>query len=255
MSLPTWTPDALSYDAWPLSGDCWRLSEARHRISTLKLVDTLAELDLLESLMEESKPIMPPECRHLHYLLAAPFRYGAAYPTGSRFRRAGRSPGVFYAAETVQTAVAEAAFHRLLFFAESPDTPWPQDAIEFTAFAASIRTRRSLDLTSPPFRGQQGHWTHPTDYAACQTMADMARDARIDAIRYRSVRDPEGGVNLAVLTCRAFAASEPIQLQTWHLRFGSGGVQALAAFPPLGLDYGRADFGRDPRIATMNWDR
>ena len=49
-----------------------------------------ATATLLESLIEETKPALPPECRHLHYLLATPFRYGS-YPRGSRFRRAGAS--------------------------------------------------------------------------------------------------------------------------------------------------------------------
>ena len=86
----------------------------------MKIVDTLAEQGLLETLLERSKPPVPPECRHLHYLLATPFRYGAPYPTGSRFRRAGHTPGVFYASTSASTAIGELVFHRLLFFAESP---------------------------------------------------------------------------------------------------------------------------------------
>jgi len=111
---------ALAREARALSGTCWRLVEAQHRISTLKLVDTVEEQAALEDLVQDTKPAVPPECRHLHYLLATPFRYGAAYPTGSRFRRAGLSEGVFYAAEEPHTAVAELVFWRLLFFAESP---------------------------------------------------------------------------------------------------------------------------------------
>ena len=81
-------------------------------------MDTLAEQSLLEDLLEGTKPPVPPECRHLHYLLSTPFRYGAPYPKGSRFRRAGFTPSVYYASAKVATAVAEIAFHRLLFFAE-----------------------------------------------------------------------------------------------------------------------------------------
>ena len=51
--------------------------EAQHVVSTLKVVDTLAEQERLEQLLEESKPPVPPECRRLHYLLCTPFRYGA----------------------------------------------------------------------------------------------------------------------------------------------------------------------------------
>ena len=112
-----------------------------------KLVDTLDEQQQLEALIEDTKPPVPPECRHLHYLLSTPFRYGPAYPTGSRFRRAGISEGVFYAAEAPETAVAGMTFHRLLFFAESPDTPWPTNPAEYTAFAAEYRSKKAIDLT------------------------------------------------------------------------------------------------------------
>src|SRR5689334_22528797 len=117
----------------------------------MALVDTLEEQALLEQLLDESKPAIPPECRHLHYLLFTPFRYGAVYPTGSRFRRPGVSPGVFYASQQESTAVAELTFRRLLFFAESPATPWPANAAEYTAFAVSYATRYGIDLTKPPF--------------------------------------------------------------------------------------------------------
>ena len=46
----------------------------------------------------------------------------------------GAEPGVFYSSKTSTTAVAEMAFHRLLFFADSPGTPWPADAGDYTAF-------------------------------------------------------------------------------------------------------------------------
>ena len=65
----------------------------------MKIVDTLAEQSLLEDLLERTKPPVPAECRELHYLLSTPFRYGAPYPTGSRFRRAGFTAGVFYGSE------------------------------------------------------------------------------------------------------------------------------------------------------------
>ena len=106
-----------------MAGRCWRVVEAQHVVSTLKIVDTLAEQAQLERLLEDTKPPVPPDCTHLHYLLSTPFRYGALYPAGSRFRRAGLTPGVFYASQESETAVAEMAFRRLLFFAESPTTP------------------------------------------------------------------------------------------------------------------------------------
>src|SRR5262245_11246750 len=99
MSSSTWTPDARASDSPELAGTCWRLVEAQHHVSTLKLVDSVKERELLEELIEATKPPLPPECRGLHYLLSTPFRYGSVYPAGSRFRRAGLTEGVFYASE------------------------------------------------------------------------------------------------------------------------------------------------------------
>src|SRR5579872_5694830 len=178
MSSPIWTPAALSSERRVHDSDCWRLVEAQHRVSTLKLTDTLAEQALLEQLLEEAKPSLPPEARGLHYLMAAPFRYGP-YPRGSRFRRAGRTPGVFYGAERPLTAAAEMAFHRLLFYAESPETPWPSNPAEYTAFNAPVRTGFALDLTLPPLDRDEASWTDLEDYEACQALAEQARTAAI----------------------------------------------------------------------------
>ncbi len=248
MSSSTWTPAALSSEAQALAGRCWRVVEAQHRVSTLKIVDTLDEQELLEALIEEAKPPVPPECRHLHYLLATPFRYGSAYPRGSRFRRAGFTEGVFYAAEKAETAVAEVAFYRLLFFAESPGTPWPSNPSEHAAFAVDYATGRAIDLTAAPFAASAATWTDPTDYGPCQALADAARAASVDVIRYASARDPGKGVNFAILACRAFAAPEPVALQSWRLHFRDAGVQAICEAPRKRLSFARDDFASDPRI-------
>src|SRR5215467_6877893 len=179
--------DELLSSAQRASGRCWRAVEAQNVISTAKLTDTAAEQRVLEELIEKSKPQVPPECRQLNYLLSTPFRYGAPYPRGSRFRRAGRTLGVFYASERVDTAIAELCFLRLLFFSESPDTRWPANAGEYTAFAAEYATARSVDLTLPPFDSRATIWMHPIDYEPCQTLAEMARDADVELIRYASV--------------------------------------------------------------------
>lgn len=255
MSSPTWTHVALSSEFRSFDGSCWRLVEAQHRISTLKLTDTLAEQAILEDLIEGAKPAIPPECRHLDFLLATPFRYDAIYPHGSRFRRSGRTLGVFYAAETPSTAVAEMAFYRLLFFAESPATPWPNDAAEYTAFSAEISTSHLLDLTSQPLSRDSHIWTDLIDYTGCQTFATAARAADAEAIRYGSVRDPAKGNNLAILTCRSFSQPSPASRHTWRIRLSSAGVQALCEFPRHAIEFPRDAFAADPRIAALDWDR
>ena len=252
--MATWTPGALSSERRRLAGACWRVVEAQHRISTLKIVDTLAEQARLEQLLEDSKPAVPPECRELHYLLSTPFRYGAPDPHGSRFRRAGLTPGVFYASKTPSTAVTEAAFHRLLFFADSPSTPWPDNAGEFTAFSTRYRTAAGLDLAIPPFDRARDVWTHPTDYSGCQALADAAREASVEVLRCASARDVRG-INIALLTCRAFSAPASLERQTWRIDLGPSGVRAICASPETRLELSRDTFAGDPRIAALRWER
>lgn len=219
----------------------------------MTLVDTLEEQALLEQALETSKPPVPPECEHLHYLLSTPFRYGSPYPAGSRFRRAGFTAGVFYASQLPETAVAEMAFRRLLFYAESPATPWPGNVGEYTAFAVRFAAGKAIDLTRPPFDRDTARWTDPTDYSACQGLADEARAAGIIAIRYQSAR--AAGQNVALLSCAAFVSRAPLEWQTWRMHIGPVGVRAICNFPEQRLAFDRTAFARDPRIATIEWER
>jgi hypothetical protein len=255
MSSPMSTPEELSSNCRATAGRCWRVVEAQNQISTTKLTDTAAEQQALELLIEQTKPPVPPECRHLNFLLSTPFRYDAPYPRGSRFRKAGRTSGVFYGSEHSHTAIAELCFHRLLFFSESPDTKWPGDAGEYTAFAVEYSAPRSIDLTRAPFDSSSAIWTHVTHYDECQTLAELARDGDMEIIKYSSVRDPLHRLNIAILSCRAFAGAEPNFHQTWRVLLGSNGARALCEMPRATMDFNRQAFQDDPRIAAMRWDR
>jgi RES domain len=248
------TPAAPSSEFSDYSGPVWRIVEAQHRYSTRKLVDSNAEQSLLETLIDATKPAVPKECERLDYLLSTPFRYGA-YPRGSRFRRAGRTAGVFYASEDPLTAAAEMAFYKLLFYAESPATPWPTNAAEYTGFSAFVSSARSLDLTLPPFDVDEAVWRHPIAYEPCQALADAAREVDAQILRYTSARDPERRACVAVLTCAAFLGPTPLEYQTWRIGAASSGSYAIREFPLARLDFGRETFASDPRIATMIWDR
>lgn len=254
MSLPIWTPAELSSSARPCAGRIWRIVEAQHYVSTLKLVDTREEQEILDVLIEDTKPAIPPECRHLDYLLFTPFRYGT-YPRGSRFRRPGKTPGVFYASECPETAVAELGFYRLLFYAESPETPWPSNPESYAGFAVEFSTERACDLTAAPLVQHRPLWTDLTDYGSCQDLADVAREAEIEVIRYESVRDPQHRPNLALLKCNAFSERAPVARQTWWLFVTEYGVSAVRESPRVVLGFERTLFTADPRLASARWTR
>jgi hypothetical protein len=254
MSSPTLTPANLSpelrfYREW-----VWRLVDAQYHVSLRKLTDSVAEQEMLEGLVDATKPAVPVECRGLDLLLSDPFRY-TLYKNGSRFRRAGYTSGVYYAAEDARVAVAEKAFYKLLFYAESPDTPWPVNPFECTGFRVEVQSHRSLDLTEPPFDADASVWRHPVEYEPCQKLADRARLDGAELLRYWSARSREGGVCVAVLTCAAFAETQPQRFETWRIGVGRTGAYAIREFPPDRFEFDRDDFASDPRIAAMRWER
>ena len=242
-----WTAPALASESRPWSGDLWRVVESQSHFNTLKLVDTVEEQALLETELDSSKPAIPTSCAGLDYLLATPFRY-APYPNGSRFRRARQRDGCFYAGERVETAIAEEAFYRLLFFLDAPGTILPANPQERTAFSVPAATDRVIDLTTPPLDRDRAIWEHPTSYVPCQALADAAREAQVEAIRYRSVRDPAGGANIALLTPAAFRRKRPVALQSWRLFLRAATVQAVREMPRLTLEFPFSIWRADPRI-------
>jgi hypothetical protein len=117
-----------------------------------------------------------------------------------------------------------------------------------------FRSTAGLDLMAPPLSHDAERWTHPVDYGSCQDLAEHARDAGIEVIRYASARIPNG-VNLALLTCRAFTSRRPAARQTWRVYFGASGVRVLCDDPEARLEFDRRAFAADPRIASLEWTR
>ena len=227
-----WTATALASELRPWRGLVWRVVEAQHRISTNRLTGDAVEDERLEQLADAVKPPLPAGTHHLHYLLAAPFRYG--HTVASRFRRAHERPGIFYASEAEATAIAEAAYCRLRFFSRSPGFVPPIATTEHTSFSVRVTSEQALDLTRPPFAAEQARWTDPDDSSACQDLGFAARQTGCEIVRSISVRDPEHRCNIVVLDPAAFAETGLRSAKTWHLRVEDGRLIALAAFPGSG---------------------
>jgi hypothetical protein len=195
--------------------------EAQHIAATMKLVDSRDEQDLLETLLEFSKPSLPHGAESLHYLLATPFRYTPAQG-GSRFRGA-TDPGVFYGAASLRTAGAELGYWRWKFLRDAVDMV-QIEPVAHTAFQAEISTK-TVDLEQSPFDIHADLWKHPTNYGPTQQFARVVRQAEVGGISYCSVRDSDPSWCFALLTAQGFASPKPYgEMQTWFLAVSSDEV-------------------------------
>ncbi len=218
MSVNTWTPTALGSEARPWSGTGWRAVEAQNQVATMGLVHgNVKRQALLEDILEEVKPAKPSETVAMHWLLFTPFRY-KPLACGSRFRRR-QDPGVFYGAADRKTACAESGYWRMRFWMDSEYLQGRTQSIPITLFEFHAETGSAIDLTTAPFVAESQKWTSPDDYTATQLLADVARQANVEAVRYESVRNP-GGECLAFLSPEVFKrVDQPFRdnLQSWTL--------------------------------------
>lgn len=189
----------------------FRVVESQHVVSTRKLVDSDAEQELLERMVDAVKPPVPPAMGRLHYLLSTPFRH-PPLRWGSRFGSADER-GLWYGSRALGTAFAEVAYYRFLFLAGSRAVLAPL-TVDLSSFRARVSTRRGIDLTAPPFTAAADELTSPTSYAATQELGRAMRARGAEAFLFTSARDPARGANVALLA-PCFAKGEPFGLAAW----------------------------------------
>jgi hypothetical protein len=186
--------------------------EAQHQVSTRKLVDSAEEQALLEELIDSAKP--PDITRgRLHYLLFTPFRY-PPLPHGSRFGTRNER-GIWYGSLELRTAFAEVSYYRLLFL-EGSKAKLGTVTTPLTAFTARVRAARGVDLVVKPFDAHRRAIASPTSYSASQALGAAMRAAGVEAFRYPSARDSEGGIGFAVFVPSVFGTGKPKSFETWY---------------------------------------
>ena len=212
MSSSIWTRCAGDSELRPLDVSPWRVVEAQHLVSTRKLVDSNDEQALLEEMIDRAKP---PDLTggRLHYLLFTPFRY-PPLPHGSRFGSR-HEPGIWYGSLEHRSAFAEVAYYRLLFL-EGTRASLGTVTTALTAFTAQVRTARGVDLVAPPFDAYRRAIASPKSYSSSQALGTAMRNARVEAFRYPSARDTEGGINVGAFVASVFGNAKPRTLETWH---------------------------------------
>jgi hypothetical protein len=212
--------------------------ESQHLFSTRKLVDSEAEHQVLEELIEDQKPKGE---RGLHFLLATPFRY-PPLPHGSRFGTRGQD-GIWYGAEEQRTAFAESAYYRLLFL-EGTAAELSPLMVEVSTFQASWRTERGVDLTRAPFAAHEAEISSPRRYEASQALGREMREAGVEAFRYRSARDRRRGVNVGLFVSSVFGARRPGVPETWNCVASRQSVEFVKkdVFRRAAFTFPRSDF-------------
>ncbi|WP_396271149.1 RES family NAD+ phosphorylase [Ideonella sp.] len=185
---------------------CYRLIPSR--FPPTSLFDRVArpqELDAVFAIQALTNPRLRDEIGQIHMVPADERVSGegstpvmAAFchlnPEGSRFSDG--TWGVYYGAESLETAVAEVSHHRSRFLAATQE---PALQVDMRAYGARVM-QPLHDLRGKAWQSLHQH----DDYAAPQQWARRLREAQSWGVAYRSVRRP-GGECVAVFRPRALA--------------------------------------------------
>jgi len=178
----------------------YRIVENQEYSATYALVDTKEEHDLLERMIEQSKPPKPADCPIDDYLLFTPFRYPPLREATRFGKSTERSP--FYGSETLDAAFAEKAC-RIEKFDGDTGAIFPNRNITFTSFRFAANAGSCLDLLAAPFDAHSEKIHHPTSYKDTHDLSAHMRRYNVQACIFRSVRDVSAK-NCAILDPAVF---------------------------------------------------
>jgi hypothetical protein len=227
-------------------GTLKRIVENQEQKVTLSLTDSLSEHDVLEALLEDSKPSSGGDASlaRFDYLLRTPWRY-PPLKWGSRFGRR-FEPSLFYGSLGNRALFAEAAYYRLVFL-EGMHTPFRERVIsQFTVFEAMYRSSSGFDLSLPPFARHESTLRDRVNYLPCQALGTVLREKGVEAILYLSARAPGDAFNVALFRPAALRSRKhrnprhglaETRLEGVSFRFGN-----------QVLEYPREDFLVDGRL-------
>jgi len=198
----------------PITNELIRVVESQEQVATNSIVDNLEEQAALEQMLENTKPSLPKSTNNLDYLLATPFRYPPLI-YGSRFGTR-NEPGIFYGSLTLNTAFAETAYYRLLFWVGmSAPPPSGKFTTQHTVLGVNYETKNGLRLQNSPFSDYAEHLINPSDYSVTQLLGTKMREYGIEAFEYQSARDLDRGLNAALFTPSTLTSTKPLYKVEW----------------------------------------
>lgn len=193
--------------------EAWRIVEDQSKSFTRKMVDSLEEHEILEQLLEESKPKLKLygdeiALKGLHYLLFTAFRY-PPLKSGSRFGK-WTERNLFYAALELETAMCEKAYHRLRFLLASEGDIGGK-SVNCTAFRINIFSKRAIDLCVEPFAKYRNDISSPLSYQNSQALGSAMRQDGVEFFISYSARSDKNGKNINVFSPNAFSKEQEIE--------------------------------------------
>jgi hypothetical protein len=164
-------------------------------------------------------------------------------PEGSRFSDG--TWGVYYAAHSLPTAVAEVGHHRARFLARTAEPPIE---IDLRLIGANVEAPLH-DLVPLARAGRAGAWLDPDAYGASQALARALRAAGSHGLRWPSVRDP-GGECVGLFRPKALKPAKALahvalwwdgeRIRSWYEKSAPTALAGLAdvasARPPANTD-------------------
>lgn len=208
MSLTTWTPAAIASKATHFTETLCRFVVKNSHSSIAKITDSNDELIRVENAITRQVNNFDNEFADLHPLMKLPF-IAKAYPRGSRFR--GQfDAGVFYGANTIETAAAERGYHHHVFVRDSPGLV-NSGATPFTFFTVKI-SMKLVDVRKVAFSKHHSVFYNKKSYADSQRFASSVRESDVPGIKYASVRNLNKGSCVAMFSPSGFELRQPT---TW----------------------------------------
>lgn len=187
-----------------------RMVETQEYSGSLSLVDNLEEQSVLELILDDYKPPYAEGSEKRHYLISSPFRY-PPLEYGSRFAAA-IEPSYFYASESIEACLAEAAFYRFMLI-EGTISPYQKTITsKHDLFFVNAKSANTIDLCVIKQNTIQKELSHPCSYLVSQSIGKHCRDRGATLLRFYSARSKHQGINVAIDNHQVITSAVPINI-------------------------------------------
>ncbi|MCW5589382.1 MAG: RES family NAD+ phosphorylase [Legionellales bacterium] len=174
--------------------------EAIFKVQSLTNPRIQDEIGYIHLIPNDERLFGVPDCS---YIMAA---FTHINPNGSRFSNG--DYGIYYAAQTVETALAETIYHREKFFRHTKEPAQEMDMRCLTAiFNADL-----INLATEVYRSMEIY--HPENYHYAQQIGKQVKSNKLPGIKYYSVR-LQSGINYALFTPKLFTECYQTQHYTY----------------------------------------